>query len=79
MPYSATPYAKNIQSAVQIYFWTNDESVPYQRWVDIQEILTQAWVDSELITYTWEKHEFIREWNAFMEGTVSFLNNQFVQ
>jgi hypothetical protein len=31
MPYSATPYVNTIVAPVQIYFGTNDLSVPYQR------------------------------------------------
>jgi hypothetical protein len=42
MPYSATPYVDTITAPVQIYFGTNDLSVPYQRGVDIQNIFTQA-------------------------------------
>lgn len=74
MPYSATPYVDSITAPVQIYFGTKDSSVPYQRWVDIQEILTQWWVQSELITYEWEKHEFTTQWKSFMEWVVKFYN-----
>jgi pimeloyl-ACP methyl ester carboxylesterase len=74
IPYSATPYVDKIQAPIQIYFWTDDRSVPYQRWVETNNILTTAWVESELIMFTWENHEFSREWNTFMEWTTSFFN-----
>lgn len=74
MPYSATPYVDTITAPVQIYFGTNDLSVPYQRGVDIQNIFTQAWVTSELITYQWEKHEFIPKWESFMQWVVDFFD-----
>lgn len=76
MPYSATPYLDRVQAPLQIYFWTQDISVPYDRWVDIQTLLQEAWKTSELITYPGEKHEFISQWNTFMRWTLDFFSKE---
>jgi pimeloyl-ACP methyl ester carboxylesterase len=79
MPYSATPYVDEITVPLQIYFGKNDKSVPYQRWVDVQEIMLSAWVESELITYQSEWHEFISQRETFMKSVTEFLNTNLTE
>lgn len=72
-PYSAETYFDRIEGPIQIYHGTQDESCPYDRALHIRDRMEQADIDVSLITFTDEKHEFIPQWNTFMEGVGDFF------
>lgn len=75
-PYSAARQFARVQTPIQIYHGTQDESVPYRWSEDTLTTLQRNDKPVELITYTWGRHEFIAYWPAFMEGVVAFLDEE---
>jgi dipeptidyl aminopeptidase/acylaminoacyl peptidase len=74
--FSPETYFERITAPIQIYFGTNDESCPVERWREIRAVLQNNNKSVELIEYVWEKHEFTRQWESFMQWVVVFLWEQ---
>lgn len=74
--FSPETYFDRIAAPIQIYFWTADESCPVERWHDIRDVLLKNNKDVELIEYIWEKHEFTRERQSFMQWVSMFFTEQ---
>jgi dipeptidyl aminopeptidase/acylaminoacyl peptidase len=70
---SSSTFFENIEIPVIIFTGTSDSDTPTQWAQNIYQDLQDAWVESEIISYQWEWHEFSREWSDFMERSKEFF------
>ncbi len=73
LPISPEWYFKNINSPMQMYFGTRDESCPIDWWYEIEQKLKLAWKYIDFIVYDGEWHEFTTQWNNFMLWSTDFF------
>ena len=73
---SSETYFSNIQSPLQMYFGTNDESCPIAWGYHIEKALTDAEKSIDFIVYDGEKHEFWPQWQNFMQGSAEFFRKE---
>jgi len=70
---SSKTFFDNINAPVSIFTGTSDKDTPTQWAEDIAQDLRDRWKSVELISYTWEWHEFWPKWNDFMEQSTDFF------
>jgi uncharacterized protein len=74
---SARTYFDRISDPLLMHHGRVDGTCPYRWATATARALTDAGVDSELITYDGEDHTFYARWSESMDRTISFLRAQF--
>lgn len=74
---SSLTYLKNTKTPVLLFQGTNDADVP-KEWSDfLADYMQSIQKPITYIVYPGEKHEFIAQWNNFMQRTTNFLRAAF--
>ncbi len=71
---SPNTFFDRISVPILIHHGTNDESVPYSWSEKLITDLNSKGKDVSLKTYEGEVHEFVGQWDEFMESTVAFFD-----
>ena len=73
---SAKNFFEKISAPILINHGTEDESVPYEWSVALEQDLKVAGKDVTFYTYEGEKHEFIPDWSLMMQRTLEFFDSK---
>ena len=76
LPISPEWYLSRIDTPVEMYWGTLDDSCPIEWWVHIEEVFSKAGKDIEFIRYDGEAHEFWPRWIDFMEWVSVFFREK---
>ncbi len=73
---SALTHLRTIDDPVLIFHGSEDTDVPLDWSIELGTALQEELKDSTFVVYDGEKHEFVSQWNDFMEKTVAFFTEQ---
>lgn len=76
IPISPEGYLSRIETPIQMYWGTADESCPIEWGRYMSGAFERAGVDLDYTEYPGEGHEYSREWTNFMEGVVEFYKEK---